>query len=150
QGTARNGPCALHNLLRWQSPLLSLCAEGMVLQQTLRPTPGRNPARPPEQAAWRQGIGPLGQYAPHGFTAPDYEHFSVILLYDGWWLTGDPLARDELARLGRGVRAELQAVPFLTSRGEGWCLQSGVLIARATGDAALLEWLRRRCLDTAV
>src|SRR6185436_1422558 len=98
----RNGPCALHNLVRWPAPVLWPCAEGMVLQQTLRPAAGRNPRQPVDLAAYRQGLGPMSQYAPHGFTAPDYEHFSVTLLYDWWWLTADPFARDELARLGRG------------------------------------------------
>lgn len=144
QGTARNGPSALHNLLRWCSPHLFLAAEGMFLQQTLRPTPATLPLRTEDQRPYQQGLGPLARHAPHGFTAPDYEHCSVLLLYDWWWLTGDPLAREELARVGRGLRRELSALPFLTSRGEGWCLQSGVLIARATGDRELLGWLHRR------
>ncbi len=147
QGSARNGPCVLHNLLRWRSPHLAYAADGMVLQHPLRPTPGRNPARPIDTAAWRQGLGPLAQTVPHGFTRLDYEHFAVGLLYDWWWLGGDPLARAELRRMGTGLRATMTGVPFRTSRGEGWGLQSGVLIARATGDVALREWLRRRAVE---
>jgi hypothetical protein len=84
---------------------------------------------------------------PHGFAAPDYEHFSALLLYDYFWLTGDPLARSELQRLGRSLRTLLPVVPFRTCRGEGQCLQSGVLIARATGDAELRQWLAAHFRD---
>ena len=143
-GTPRNGPSALHNALRFSSPNLVYGAEGMVLQQTLRPTPGQ-PVRVPEAAAaLRQGMSPRTLQLPHGFTALDYEHFSVDLLYDYYWLTGDPLARDELVRVGRGLLRVLAEVPFLTSRGEGWCMQAAVLIARATGDTGLVEAVRGR------
>ncbi|HLQ37509.1 MAG TPA: hypothetical protein VK348_06895, partial [Planctomycetota bacterium] len=144
QGHARNGDAALHTVLRWRSAELLHAAEGMLLQQPLRPTSGRAPALPIAGAPYRQGLGPIAVHAPHGFTAVDYEHFSALLLYDYYWLCGDPLALDELARLGRGLRAELAALPFKTSRGEGWCMQSGALIARATGDRALAEWLQQR------
>lgn len=144
-GVARNGDSALHNVLRWRSPQLAMAAEAMVLQHTLRPTPGRRPALPADMAPYRLGITPPGLRAPHGFQAPDYEHFSVLLLYDWYWLTGDPLARDEMARLGRGLQDLLAALPFRTSRGEGCCLQAGALIARATADPALTAWLLQRC-----
>lgn len=144
-GVSRGGDSALHNLLRWRSPQLFLIAEAMVLQQPLRPTPGRNPVFPADMAAYRLGIPRASMLAPHRFTPPDYEHFSVLLLYDWYWLTGDPLARDELARLGRGLVDLLAALPFRTSRGEGCCLQSGALIARATGDRPLAAHLLERC-----
>jgi hypothetical protein len=142
-GSPRFGDSALHNVLRWQNPALLHAAMGMVLQQTLRPTAGP-PSLPQDMAAWRQGLGPVARAAPHGFTGLDYEHASVLLLYDAWWLTGDALARDELARQGRALRAILGALPFQTSRGEGHALTTGVLIARATGDAELLRWLHQR------
>jgi hypothetical protein len=84
---------------------------------------------------------------PHGFAPFDYEHCSAHLLYDYWWITGDAFARDELARLGGAVRAMLTAVPFRTSRGEGTCLEAGVLCARATRDAGLLGWLVEHALQ---
>lgn len=147
QGTPRNGPCSLHNVLRWSSAGLLAAAEGMVLQQALRPTPGRSPRLPEATLAWRQGLSQRTITRPHGFTALDYEHFSVDLLYDYYWLTGDPFALDELRRIGSGLLPLLEALPFATSRGEGWCLQAGVLIARASGDddllAALLERFER-------
>ena len=144
QGTPRNGPSLLHNALRWGQPELLAAAEGMVLQHTLRPTPGARPDQPADTVPWRQGMGRLAQEMPHGFRAADYEHFSVNLLYDWYWLTGDPLARDEMARMGRGLPGLLAAVPFLTCRGEGWCLQGGAMIARATGDRALAAALAHR------
>jgi hypothetical protein len=116
----------------------------MVLQQTLRPTPGHRVRVPEGGAALRQGMSPRTLQQPHGFTALDYEHFSVDLLYDYYWLTGDPLARDELARAGRGLPRVLAELPFLTSRGEGWCMQAAVLISRATGDPEPVERLHER------
>jgi hypothetical protein len=150
QGTRRNGPCALHDVLRWRSADLLAAAEAMVLQHTLRPTAGYLPRLPLAEAALRQGMSPWAIERPHGFSALDYEHFSVDLLYDFFWLTGDPLAHAELVRAGEGLQRLLEGAPFLTSRGEGWCLQGGVAIARATGDrellAALLERARSRIL----
>ncbi|MBK8097436.1 MAG: hypothetical protein IPK26_10030 [Planctomycetes bacterium] len=142
-GAPRNGPTALHNVLRWQSAELWQIAEGMLLQHSLRPTPGQVAHAPEDLEPWRRGLGPRAIAAPHGFTMPDYEHASVLLPYDCWWLTGDPYARDELARLRSGLWTVLRNTPFLTSRGEGWCLQSLALIARATGDAPLLADLRQ-------
>ncbi len=144
QGTARNGPSALHNVLRWASGDLLRAAEGMALQQSLRPSPGMNPRLPESMAAWREGMSSRTVQRPHGFTALDYEHFSVDLLYDYYWLTGDPFALDELRRIGRGLRPLLEGVPFMTARGEGWCLQAGVQIARASGDRQLLADLYER------
>ena len=144
QGTPRNGPSALHNVVRWRSPRMLSAAETMVLQHGLRPTPGTTVRYPDDLASFRRGLSPRSRQRPHGFTALDYEHFSVDLLYDYYWLTGDLFAREELRRMGRGLRPILDTVPFLTSRGEGWCLQAGVLIARATGDAGLLEYLHAR------
>jgi hypothetical protein len=137
-GAPRSGDSMLHNVLRWRRPELLAAAEGMVLQHTLRPTAGRVERTPADTGAHRQGLLPLAQAAPHGFTAPGYEYVSALLLYDWYWLTGDALARDEMARLGGAVRKLLAAAPFRTSRGEGQCLLAGVLCARATGDAALL------------
>ena len=68
----------------------------------------------------------------------------VDLLYDYYWLTGDAFALAELRRMGSGLRSVLDTVPFLTSRGEGWCLQAGALIARATGDQELVAYLLSR------
>jgi hypothetical protein len=84
---------------------------------------------------------------PHGFTGLDYEHFSVNTLYDYYWLTGDPLARDELARAGRGLLELLEEVPFPTCRGEGWCMQAAVLIARGTGEPDVVDAVARRFRD---
>lgn len=144
QGTPRNGTCALHDALRWYSAPLLRAAETMVLQQALRPTAGFAPRQPPQLAPFRAGLSPRAVERPHGFTALDYEHFSVDLVYDAYWLTGDPFARAELERAAIGLRRTLAGVPFLTSRGEGWCLQAGVLIARATGDGALVQELLQR------
>ncbi len=140
-GTVRQGDSLLHNVLRWRSSELLSVAEGMVLQHGLRPTGGRAARLPPDTAAYRAGLPPLAIAAPHGFPPIDYEHCSVHLLFDYYWLTGDAWARDELARVGRSIRAMLTAVPFRTARGEGCCLAAGAACARATGDRALLEWL---------
>lgn len=138
QGTVRNGPSVLHNVLRWQNPEVMVTAEAMVLQHLLRPPPGREPALPEDTAAFREGLGPEAIAAPHGFTPLDYEHFAVGLLFDWYWLTGDELALDELRRMGAGLRPLLAGVPFHTCRGEGWCLQAAAMIARATADASLV------------
>lgn len=147
QGTPRNGASTLHNVVRWASDELLEAAESMVLQHCLRPPPGSAPRLPGDTAALRQGLSPRTVQRPHGFTALDYEHFSVDLLYEFYWLTGDPLAREELARMGRGLRPLLAALPFVTARGEGWCLQAGVAIARATDDRQLLEDLHQRFVE---
>ncbi len=144
QGTPRNGPSALHDALRWRSRHLLAAAETMALQQSLRPSPAAAPRLPAATAALRQGLSRRCIGRPHGFTALDYEHFSVDLLYDWYWLTGDPLARDELARTGAGLRALLPGVPFATCRGEGWCMQAAALIARATGERELVAALHQR------
>jgi hypothetical protein len=143
-GTPRNGESALHNLVRWRSPHLWSAAELMVLQQTLRPLASCRAALPAATAPWRQGMGQLALAAPHGFTPLDYEHFSVLLWFDWYWLTGEPLAREWLVRHGQDLREILRRVPFRTSRGEGWCLQSGALIAWATADRELERILVRR------
>jgi hypothetical protein len=147
QGTPRNAASALHNVLRWQSAALLQAAETMVLQHALRPPPAAAPRLPAAMAPFRVGLSERALRRPHGFTALDYEHFSVDLLYDYYWLTGDPLARDELQRMGAGLADLLAGLPFSTCRGEGWCLQAAVLIARATGDRELLRALHRRCRD---
>jgi hypothetical protein len=143
-GTPRNGPSALHNVVRFGSADLLRCAEGMVLQNCLRPTPGLSVRIPEITAPLRQGLSERTMRIPHGFTGLDYEHFSVDLLYDYYWLTGDLLARDELRRIGSGIQAVLTAIPFPTCRGEGWCMQAAVLIARATGDETLVRYLDKR------
>lgn len=143
-GTPRNGPCALHNVLRFGSAALLRCAEAMVLQNCLRPTPGLPIRLPVAAEKLRQGLSKRAMQMPHGFSALDYEHFSVDLLYDYYWLTGDPLARDELGRIGSGLLKMLAKVPFQTCRGEGWCMQAAVLIARATGDDTLVEKIDKR------
>ncbi len=150
EAAARNGPCALHDALRWRSAALLRLAEAAALQQTLRPTPATRPREPAATAPWRSGMSPRAIEAPHGWTALDYEHFSVDLLHDCYWLTGDPLARCELARAGTGLLPLLDALPFRTSRGEGWCLQGGVLIARATQNRALLDALLERVRETLI
>ncbi len=147
QGTPRNAASALHNVLRWRSTALLARAEAAVLQQTLRPTPGATPRSPARTAPLRAGLTQRAVRRPHGFTALDYEHFSVDLLYDYYWLTGDPLARAELRRAGSGLLAVLEGAAFPTCRGEGWCLQAAVLIARATGDRELLRGVRRRYVE---
>ncbi len=144
QGTPRNGPSCLHNVIRWQAASLLRAAEGMVLQHVLRPTPGYAPRLEEETAAFRTGMSAWATQAPHGFAPLDYEHFSVDLLFDYYWLTGDAFARDELARMGRGLRVLLDQVPFVTGRGEGWCMQAAVLIAAATEDYELLDWVEQR------
>lgn len=149
QGTPRNGSSALHNAVRWQSTSLLRIAETQVLQHCLRPTPGFDVREPRDMAPFRVGLSERARTAPHRFTACDYEHFSADLVYDYYWLTGDPLALAELRRLGSGLMRVVEGVPFRTSRGEGWCLQAGVLIACATGNAELLEALRRRARELA-
>jgi hypothetical protein len=139
EGAPRQGDSLLHNVLRWRAPQLLDAVYGMVLQQSLRPTAGRTERKPKDTERWREGLGPLALAVPHGFTAPDYEHASALLLFDYYWLTGDPFARDELARLGRGLSAVLAAAPFRTSRGEGSCLEALVLCGRATGDRTLVD-----------
>jgi len=140
-GLLRQGDSLLHNVLRWRSPALLDAAEGMVLQHGLRPSGGRAVRLPADTAPLRQGLPQRAIEAPHGWWPIDYEHCSAHLLFEYYWLTGDPWARDELARVGRSVVAMLAAVPFMTSRGEGSCLLAGTLCARATGDAALLARL---------
>ncbi|MGE3171593.1 MAG: hypothetical protein AB7O97_03140 [Planctomycetota bacterium] len=146
-GSSRHGDALLHNVLRWQSPALLAIAEGMVLQHALRPTGGRAPRLPDDTAAWRQGLPERALLRPHGFAPIDYEHCAAQLLFEYWWLCGDPFARDELRRLGASIPSMLAAVPFRTSRGEGRCLEAGVLCARATGDGALLQALSRHARD---
>lgn len=140
-GVPRLGDSMLHNALRWRSPGLLQAAEGMVLQHGLRPTPARSPRAPADTAAWRQGLPEAVLAAPHGFGQEGYEHVSALLLFDHFWLTGDPWAREELGRLGGAVPDLLAAPRFRTSRGEGVCLLAGTLCARATGDAELLAAL---------
>lgn len=140
-GAPRHGDSLLHDLVRWRSASLADVAEAMVLQHTLRPTGGRDTRLPKDTAPHRAGLQQQATWAPHGFPRPDYEHVSASLLFDWWWLTGDPLAHDELQRLGTSVRAMLTAVPFRTSRGEGRCLEAGALAAMATGDRELRAFL---------
>ncbi len=144
QGTPRNGPCALHNVLRFQSPALLRKAQGMVLQHCLRPLPASSPRLPADTKSFRQGLSQRSQQMPHGFTALDYEHFSVNLLYDYYWLTGDPLALLELRRMGEGLPRLLAGLPFMTCRGEGWCMQATAQIARATGAEELQKLVLQR------
>ncbi|MHC4918545.1 MAG: hypothetical protein ACYTKC_03020 [Planctomycetota bacterium] len=144
QGTPRNGPCALHNVLRWASGPLLTAAEGMVMQHCLRPPPGRAPRLPPGTKPFRVGLSDRTIQAPHGFTALDYEHFSIDLLFDYYWLTGDPLALMEMRRTVAGLPTLLAGLPFLTCRGEGWCMQAAALHEMATGDRALLDFVRQR------
>jgi hypothetical protein len=146
-GTPRNGPSALHNVIRFASGPLLGCAEGTALQHCLRPTPGGSVRVPAATKALRQGLSNRTMRRPHGFSASDYEHFSADQLYDYYWLTGDALARDELARLGRGLPGVLRGLPFQTCRGEGWCMQAAVLIARATGDDAPVRFMHKRFVD---
>ena len=146
-GTPRNGPSALHNVLRYASSRLLGHVEGIVLQHCLRPTPGYRVRIPDASKPLRQGMSKRTLQRPHGFTALDYEHFSVDLLYDYYWLTGDLLARDEILRMGRGLPEVLQNLPFRTCRGEGWCMQAAVLIARATGDDTCVATMHKRFRD---
>lgn len=140
-GTFGLPPSALHDVLRGGGALHLALAEVAVLQHTLRPTPGSRPRLPDATETLRAGLSPAAIARPHGYASYDYEHFSVDLLYDLHWLTGDPLARHELARAGSGLLAVLRSVPFRTSRGEGACLRAGVAIARATGERELLDAL---------
>jgi len=147
QGTPRNGPCVLHNVLRWASPALLTGAEGMVMQHSLRPPPGSVPRLPKATAPLRAGLSARSIKIPHGFVAVDYEHFSVNLLFDYYWLTGDPLARMEMCRTIAGLPALLEGLPFMTCRGEGWCMQAAALCEMATGDGAVLGFMRQRFRD---
>lgn len=148
QGTPRNGPFALGLLVRTGSPRSAHRAEAQVLQHGLRPSPGAAPRLPPEWRAWRQGLSPRTIDLPHGFAPLDYEHFSVDLLFDWYWLTGDAFARDELARAARGLPSLLRGLPFETARGEGWCLQAAVAMARCgIDDGELLDFVHRRFVD---
>jgi hypothetical protein len=80
--------------------------------------------------------------------ALDYEHFSINLLFDYYWLTGDPLARMEIRRTVAGLPVLLKGLPFLTCRGEGWCMQAAALHEMATQDRAVLAFMRQRFRDT--
>lgn len=148
QGTVRNEPMPLRQVVRCESGTLLEIGEGRVLQHTLRPTAGYAPRRPPAMRDYRSGMSERVVLRPHGFTPLDYEHFSVDLLYDYWWLTADPLAFDEIARAGRSLVPLLEGLPFSTSRGEGWCMQAAVLIARATGDREIVDYVHRRFVET--
>ena len=134
QGTPRNAPSLLHNALRWASPQVLEIGEAMALQQTLRPLPGWKVRLPENVAAFRAGMTPRTFRLPNGFEAMDYEHVSVDLLYEFYWLTGDPAVREELQKLGRELPRLWEQAPFMTSRGEGWCAKAAVLCGRATGD----------------
>ena len=149
-GMPRSGEGVLHDVVRFRSPELLRAAETMVLQHGLRPTLPLPARQPRDLAAYRQGLGPRSLAAPHGFVALDYEHFSVDLLFDYYWLTGDAWARAELVRAGETLRHVLQQLPFSTSRGEGLVLTAGVKIARATGDCSLVDQLRQRFFDLVV
>lgn len=140
----RHGPSHLHAVVSLASEALLRRAESIVLQHPLRPTPGHAARRPAAWKSWRQGMSDRVQERPHGFGRMDYEHLSVDLLFDYYWLTGDGLARDELERVGTGIAPLLAGLPFETSRGEGWVMQAAVAIARATGDRDLVEAVRTR------
>lgn len=144
QGTPRNGPSVLHNVLRWASPALLTGAEGMVMQHSLRPPPGSRPRLPEETAPFRAGLSERTIRKPHGFVAVDYEHFAMNLVFDYYWLTGDPLAEMEMRRTITGLPALLEGLPFLTCRGEGWCMQAAALAEMATGDRAVLDFVTKR------
>ncbi len=141
-GAPRHGPSALHSVLRLRSPALLRVAEAMVLQSTLRPLPGHVARAGTDSRALRAGLSRRAQHMPHGFEALDYEHASVDLLFDHYWLTGDRLAREELARHAVALRRVLANRAFRTSRGEGWGLQALASCALATGDQELAAWLR--------
>ncbi len=147
QGTPRNGPCSLHNVLRWASGSLLAGAEGMVMQHCLRPPPGCTPRLPKETAAFRAGLSDRTIRVPHGFGAVDYGHFSVDLLFDYYWLTGDPLALMEIRRTVAGLPTLLKGLPFFTCRGEGWCMQAAALHEMATGDRRVLDFVKQRFRD---
>ena len=138
---SRTAPAALHDVLRWRSVALLDFAMLAVSQQTLRPTPGTVARESEGLEHLRVGLGPRATRRPHGWWPLEYESLGVDLLFDAYWLTGDPLARHELARIGTALPAILRAAPFRTSRGEGLALRAGALIARATNDAALLAAL---------
>jgi len=146
-GSLRNGPSALHNVLRFRSADLLRVAEARVLQGLLRPLPGHSVRLPAAASALRQGLSQRAVRQPHGFESLEYEGISVDLLFDYWWFTADPLACDELARHGRAIRSLLERLPFVTSRGEGFCASALVAIALSTGDDALLTWTAARMRD---
>lgn len=140
-GAPRHGASALHSVLRLRSSPLLGVAEAMLLQGLLRPLPGHVVRAPVEAHALRQGVSLRAQARPHGFEPLDYEHVSVDLLFDVYWLTGDRLAHDELRRHGAAIRAVLADRAFQTSRGEGVCILALASVVRATADAELAEWL---------
>lgn len=142
--SAHNAPTTLHNVLRWRSATMLSIAQVRVHQALLRPLPGHQARLPAATEALRQGLSARAMQRPHGFEALDYEHASVDLLLDLWWLTGDELVRDELRRHGAAIVALLQRIPFMTSRGEGHCAQALAAVAWATGDDQLLAWAVRR------
>jgi hypothetical protein len=144
---SRTAPSSLHSALRWRSAAMLDLAGLAVAQHCLRPTPFTKPRLPLAAAHLRAGLGPIAVAKPHAFLPLDYEHFAVDLLFDRYWLTGDPLARHELRRAGRGLLDGLARVEFRTSRGEGLALRSGVAIARATADEDLLAGLHRHARD---
>src|SRR5690606_38969651 len=138
-------PFRFGDLLRASRPgTAALRLEWQALQQTLRPTPAAAARLPEATAALRAGLSARAIARPHGYTAGGYETFSADLLHDAFQLTGDPLARHELARLGSAIRPLLAGLPFRSSRGEGAVLRAGVRVAVATGDRELLGFLRAR------
>lgn len=143
-GSSRHGSSALHNVLRWQSADLLRVAQAQVLQSSLRPLPGHVARAHAAGDALRQGLSARAARQPHGFEALEYEGVSVDLLFDYWWLTGDSLALRELRLHATGIRRLLEHLPFMTSRGEGWCTRALVAIAWATDDRELLDWTAQR------
>ena len=140
-GAPRHGASALHSVLRLRSPALLGVAEAMFLQGLLRPLPGHVVRAPADAQALRQGVSRRAQARPHGFEPLDYEHVSVDLLFDVYWLTGDRLALAELRRYGTAIRALLTGRSFQTSRGEGLGILALASVVRATGDRDLADWL---------
>lgn len=140
-GAPRHGASALHSVLRLRSTPLLEVAEALLLQGLLRPLPGHVVRAPVAAQALRQGLSLRAQARPHGFEPLDYEHVSVDLLFDVYWLTGDHLALDELRRHGAAIRGLLADRAFQTSRGEGVCILALASVVRATGDSELAEWL---------
>jgi len=142
-GTPRNTTVALHLAVRAGSSKLLQMAEGMCLQQLLRPYHLFGLRVGPDDDIYLEGLPmwnghwvsaeTLGrsklpeitnQYrkglvfpadGPYHMNAFDYEHFTVDLLYDFYCLTGSSFAKAELAMLGEQLKGMLRRKKYFWS-----------------------------------
>jgi len=68
-------------------------------------------------------------FVPHGWTAPDTEHWSIDNLYDYYMLTGDIWARTEINTYTEALFGFMRPQKYTTqwlqaARAEGWCMKA--------------------------